>query len=87
MDILLFQGYYYCIGVVAVNEHSKNSQNLHEKLGFDNIGTIKNTIYKFNKWYDVVYYQKFLKPFKTRDIRSNPTIMPLQTHRMKWLIL
>ncbi len=78
MDILSYQGYYYCIGVVAKNQYSKNSQKLHEKLGFNDIGTLENTIYKFEKWYDVIYYQKFLKPFTSRDIRSNPSIVPIQ---------
>ncbi|TFB22855.1 N-acetyltransferase family protein [Filobacillus milosensis] len=43
------------IGVIdAANE---GSIKLHEKLGFDHAGTIKNSGYKFNQWLDIAIYQ------------------------------
>eukprot|EP01084_Bolivina_argentea_P246649 412745_1 len=68
MDILRYQGYYYCIATVNKNKHSKNSQDIHEKLGFKNIGAVKECIYKFNAWFDVIYYQKMLRSVEIENI-------------------
>ena len=42
-------------GIDATNEGSKV---LHEKLGFEYVGTMKKVGYKFNQWLDLAFYQK-----------------------------
>ena len=42
-------------GIDATNE---GSIALHEKLGFEYVGTMKKVGYKFNQWLDLAFYQK-----------------------------
>lgn len=46
------------IGVI--DAANNGSIKLHEKLGFEHAGTIKNAGYKFGKWLDLAFYQKEL---------------------------
>lgn len=54
-------GYRQMMGVVGDGEN-KGSIRLHEKLGFERIGTAKDTGWKFDRWLDTVYMQKTLGP-------------------------
>ena len=43
------------------DEHNTNdSINFHTRMGFSLIGTMNRCGYKFGKWYNVVYMEKFL---------------------------
>ena len=55
------------IGVIAIP--NEGSQNLHRKLGFKKMGKIREAGYKFNRWIDVEYWQKFLKS-KSSDVKK-----------------
>lgn len=53
-------------GITLPNEASVK---LHEKLGFESIGTFKNIGYKFEKWWDVGWWQLNLQlPKKPKNI-------------------
>lgn len=45
-------------GIDAVND---SSIKLHERLGFEYVGVIKNAGYKFDKWLDLAFFQLKLK--------------------------
>ena len=59
------QGYHTVIG--AIDLDNKGSIALHEKLGFEYAGTLKQAGYKFGRWLDFVFYQLVL------DTPVNPT--------------
>ncbi|WP_129045594.1 GNAT family N-acetyltransferase [Companilactobacillus metriopterae] len=46
--------------VACVTEENIGSIRFHEKLGFKNIGTFEKVGYKFNKWLDVVWFEKVI---------------------------
>lgn len=50
---------YHCVlaGVVGGNE---GSARLHEKLGFQHVGCLREVGFKFGTWHDVHWYQRFL---------------------------
>lgn len=41
---------------------TKNSVQFHEHLGYAAVGTFHNCGYKFGRWYNVVWMEKFLGP-------------------------
>lgn len=43
--------------VAGIDACNQTSLKLHEKLGFEYSGTIKNAGFKFGKWLDLVFYQ------------------------------
>ena len=53
---------YACIGYPEVEDQylTKNSVQYHEHLGYRFIGTFKKCGYKFNRWYDMVWMEKFI---------------------------
>ncbi len=53
------QGYHTMIG--AIDLDNKGSIALHEKLGFEHAGTLKQAGYKFGRWLDFVFYQLVLE--------------------------
>jgi L-amino acid N-acyltransferase len=59
------QGYHAIIG--AIDLDNKGSIALHEKLGFEYAGTLKQAGYKFGRWLDFVFYQLVL------ETPANPT--------------
>lgn len=59
------QGYHTMIG--AIDLDNKGSIALHEKLGFEHAGTLKQAGYKFGRWLDFVFYQLIL------ETPTNPT--------------
>lgn len=60
MELLLRQGYVVAYGCIALP--NEPSIALHQKLGFTLSGTWERSGYKFGKWLDVVWLQKFLCP-------------------------
>lgn len=47
------------------DEHLHNdSVKFHESLGYKSIGIFHKCAYKFNKWYDMVWMEKFIAPHK-----------------------
>jgi len=43
--------------VAGIDGENIGSVKVHEKLGFEYAGTIKNAGYKFGQWLDLVFYQ------------------------------
>ena len=52
------QGIHSVIGILALPNPA--SVRLHEKLGFQPVGQIKDAGFKFNRWIDVGYWQLML---------------------------
>jgi len=61
IDLLKEQNIYNVYGVIT--QPNLVSEKLHESLGFTKIGVFHNTGNKFNKWLDVVWYEKSLSEF------------------------
>ncbi len=60
------QGYHTLIGGIDVG--NAGSIALHEKLGFNHAGTIRQAGFKFGRWLDLAFYQLLLKtPLEPRD--------------------
>lgn len=60
-EILASRKYYNAYaGITLPNE---KSIALHYKFGFKEIGVHHNTGYKFNKWHDVMWFEKQLKDY------------------------
>lgn len=53
------QEFHTLIGAIDID--NKGSIALHEKMGFEYAGTIKQAGYKFGRWLDFVFYQLVLE--------------------------
>ncbi len=54
--------------VAGIDADNKISILLHEKLGFQHAGTIKQAGYKFGRWLDLSFYQLVLKtPYEPNE--------------------
>lgn len=53
------QGYHVVVG--AIDQSNEASVGLHEKLGFEYAGTIRQAGFKFGQWLDLAFYQLILK--------------------------
>lgn len=53
---------YACIAYPEIEDEylTKNSVQFHEKMGYRLIGEFKKCGYKFNRWYNMVWMEKFL---------------------------
>ena len=53
-----------CIGYPEVEDEylDKNSVNFHAHMGYRMIGEFKKCGYKFDRWYNMVWMEKFLDP-------------------------
>ncbi|EHD0837046.1 TPA: N-acetyltransferase [Staphylococcus pseudintermedius] len=47
--------------VAGIDDSNEGSLKLHEKMGFNYMGTLKKVGYKFERWLNLVFYQKQLK--------------------------
>ena len=47
--------------VAGMTMPNKGSQRLHEKLGFEYVGSFKDAGMKFDRWHDVGFWQKVLE--------------------------
>lgn len=76
------QGYRTLLAVIAVPNPA--SERLHERFGFQRVGTLERVGWKLGRWHDVVYWQCILRdgddepaPLKTvdevgADVTGNP---------------
>lgn len=66
---------YACIGYPETDDEylTKNSADFHEHMGYKLIGRFHKCGYKFNKWYDMIWMEKFLgeHPENPLPIRSS----------------
>ena len=54
---------------------TNNSMQFHEHMGFRLIGTFKKCGYKFDKWYDMIWMEKFIGEHKVNpDAVTKPEI-------------
>lgn len=53
---------YACIGYPQVEDEylTKNSAAFHHHLGFETVGIFHQCGYKFNRWYDMIWMEKFI---------------------------
>ena len=68
---------YACIAYTDnEDEHlTNNSMQFHEHMGFRLIGTFKKCGYKFDKWYDMIWMEKFIGEHKVNpDAVTRPEI-------------
>ncbi len=58
-----------CIAYPQVEDEylTKDSVKFHEKLGYHMVGTFHQCGYKFNRWYDMVWMEKFIGEHKERQ--------------------
>jgi phosphinothricin acetyltransferase len=52
-------GYRTIVATVATDNRS--GLQLHEKLGFESVGTIRNAANKFDRWMDITLMQRSLE--------------------------
>lgn len=58
IDTAQAQDYHVVIG--ALDQANSGSIALHEQMGFTHCGTINQAAFKFNRWLNLVFYQKIL---------------------------
>ena len=53
---------YACIAHPEVEDEylNKNSEQFHRHMGYELIGTFKNSGYKFNRWYHMIWMEKII---------------------------
>ncbi|HVZ94496.1 MAG TPA: GNAT family N-acetyltransferase [Phycisphaerales bacterium] len=59
-DIMRAQGFHSIIGGVTLP--NEPSVALHESVGFTKVGHVAHAGWKFNRWWDVGFWQKMLQP-------------------------
>ncbi|RPF53331.1 GNAT family N-acetyltransferase [Aquisalibacillus elongatus] len=47
----------YKMMVAGIDAANEGSIKLHQKLGFEHVGTVKYAAYKFGRWLDLAFYQ------------------------------
>ncbi|WP_086428248.1 GNAT family N-acetyltransferase [Staphylococcus cornubiensis] len=47
--------------VAGIDDSNEGSLKLHEKMGFNHMGTLEKVGYKFERWLNLAFYQKQLK--------------------------
>lgn len=55
--------------VAGIEDSNEESLKLHEKMGFNNMGTLAKVGYQFERWLNLVFYQKQLKSYE--DVRTD----------------
>ena len=65
-----------CIGYPQIDDEylTKDSVYFHEKLGYHMVGTFHQCGYKFNRWYDMVWMEKFIGEHSMQ--RNQPDVIP-----------
>lgn len=63
-----------CIAYPRVEDEylTKDSVKFHEKLGYQMVGTFHECGYKFNRWYDMVWMEKFIGEHR----KNQPGMIP-----------
>lgn len=74
LELLKIQGYYNVYAcILSINE---KSMKFHEKYGFKVMSIFQNSVYKYNRWIDVIWMNKTLNEFKD-DIKDPRSIWDL----------
>lgn len=47
--------------IAVIDAENQNSVTFHEQFGFETVGLMKESAFKFNKWLDTVFMQLLLK--------------------------
>ncbi len=57
---------YACIAYPERDDEylDKNSAQFHKHLGYRRVGTLRKCGYKFGRWYNMVWYEKFIGKHK-----------------------
>lgn len=57
---------YSCIATTDVDDPylTNNSKEFHEHMGYNTIGVFKNSGYKFDRWYDMIWMEKIIGEYK-----------------------
>lgn len=58
LETMTVSGVHTAVALVALPNPA--SQKLHEAVGFEEVGTLREVGFKFDRWIDVVWYQKML---------------------------
>lgn len=67
-ELLKLQGFYNAFA--GVTSSNTKSERFHKMFGFIPVGTYHNAGYKFNRWYDVQWFE-----YKISDIKNPPDII------------
>ena len=80
-EILKNQGVTNVDACIAYAEHEdehlhNDSVHFHEKLGYKTVGIFHKCAYKFDKWYDMIWMEKFIAEHKAKpnDIIPYPML-------------
>lgn len=65
-----------CIGYPQIDDEylTKDSVHFHERLGYHMVGTFHQCGYKFGRWYDMVWMEKFIGEHSTQG--KQPDVIP-----------
>lgn len=65
-----------CIGYPQIEDEylTQDSVRFHEKLGYSMVGTFHKCGYKFGRWYDMVWMEKFIGEHDTSG--NQPEVIP-----------
>lgn len=58
LETMVVSGVHTAVALVALPNPA--SQHLHEAVGFEKVGMLREVGFKFDRWIDVVWYQKML---------------------------
>lgn len=74
LELLKVQGYYNVYAcILSINE---KSMKFHEKYGFEVMCVFPKSVYKYDKWIDVIWMNKTLQEFKN-DVKNPVSIWDL----------
>lgn len=80
LEAMGMRNLYACIGVPEEDDEYLNhdSVRFHERLGYRVCGTFRRCGYKFNRWYDMCWMEKFLVPPEEglQDEQEIPPVIP-----------
>ena len=67
LEAMGMRNLYACIGVPEADDEYLNhdSVRFHERMGYRLCGTFRRCGYKFGRWYDMCWMEKFLVPQET----------------------
>lgn len=65
-----------CIGYPQIDDEylTKDSMHFHERLGYHMVGTFHQCGYKFGRWYDMVWMEKFIGEHSMQA--NQPDVIP-----------
>ena len=74
LEAMGMRNLYACIGVPGEDDEYLNhdSVRFHERMGYRLCGTFRRCGYKFNRWYDMCWMEKFLVPPEDEVLPVSP---------------